>query len=80
MFDQNGYDIRDQRPKKHIISLENSTDLKGSTKRSLASGVLASKHFFRGSYCPKNFPVFEKYLKNIMFYVILQKRRKNGIL
>ena len=38
-FDQNDYDIRDQRPIKHIIPLENSTDLKGTTKRSLASGV-----------------------------------------
>ena len=39
-FDKNEYNIRDQRPKKHIIPLKNSTDLKGPTKRSLAFGVI----------------------------------------
>ena len=39
-FEQNEYDIRNQRPKKHIIPLENSMDLKRPTKRPLASGVL----------------------------------------
>ena len=38
-FDQNEYDVRDQQPKKHITPLKNSMDLKGPTKRPLASGV-----------------------------------------